>query len=954
MKLRLLLLCFTCICHLSDLLAEPPSYIQTNDGVIVFTDPVFTQTSKAIKLEVVSANIIRVIAAPGKEVLARHSLITVDIKKTGITWNLVPSKDYLTLKTSAISALVNLKTGVVSFRDNTGKKIITEKPVAGRSFQPAIFDGKRYYSLTQAFQSTEDDAWYGLGQHQDGIMNYRGQQVNFFQNNTEVAIPFLISSKNYGILWDNYSLTRAGDIRPLHQLSALQLYSKENEPGWLTASYANDKNRPQELVTERAETAINMEFLGDSRIQLPKEFNAAAGKVIWEGSIASYLNGIHQFRFTFGGSLKVWFDGKLVLDHWRKSWNPAPALIPVNMKTGEKVPVRIEWTPEGGESYMSLKWQEPLTPEEQNTFSFCSEAGQQIDYYFIYGANMDEVISGYRTLTGKAPIVPKWALGFWQSRERYKTQNEILSTVEEFRKRKIPIDNIVLDWSYWREAEWGSQDFDEKRFPSPDSMIEELHKKYNTRIMISVWPKFYEGIPAYKEFDKKGWLYKKNIADRQRDWIANGYISTFYDAFNENARKGFWDLINKKIYSKGIDAWWMDASEPDILSNVDPEKRKLQMNPTALGSAAEYLNAYPLQNAKGIYEGQRSTDPDKRVFLLTRSGFAGSQRYGAAIWSGDIGTTWRDMKYQIAAGVNFSMSGLPYWTMDIGGFVVPQKFESPDSASLEEWRELNTRWYQFGAFVPLFRAHGQFPFREIFNIAPEDHAAYKSFLFYDRLRYRLMPYIYSLAGATYHTNYTIMRGLVMDFAKDTAVLNIDDQYMFGPSFLISPVYEYRQTKRSLYLPKCAGWYDLYSGKWYAGGQKLIANAPYERMPVFVKAGSILPFGPELQYSSERSADTITLNIYAGADATFNLYEDEGTNYNYEKGAYAVIPIKYTEATNTVTIGDRKGTFDGIISTRTFRINLITPDKTMQLDMNGKCDEEVVYEGKKMQIKLRLR
>ena len=365
-----------------------------------------------------------------------QSLVTVYTKRSDLFWNVVPSKENLTLKTKKLTAIVNLKTGVVSFQDHNGKKILTEKPIGGRSFQSAVFDGKRYYNLTQTFQTTSDDAWYGLGQHQDGIMNYRGQQVTFFQNNTEVAIPFLISSKNYGILWDNYSLTKAGDVRPLHPLSSLQLFSKKNEPGWLTASYANDKRNAQNIITERAETSINMEFLGESKIQLPKEFNPATGIVTWEGSLASHFSGLHQFRFTFGGSLKVWLDGKLVLDHWRKAWNPAPALIPVNMKSGEKVPIRIEWIPEGGESYLSLKWQEPLSKEQQNTFSFSSEAGQQIDYYFIYGNNMDEVISGYRTLTGKAPIVPKWALGFWQSRERYKTQDEILSTVDEIQEKK--------------------------------------------------------------------------------------------------------------------------------------------------------------------------------------------------------------------------------------------------------------------------------------------------------------------------------------------------------------------------------------------------------------------------------------------------------------------------------------------------------------------------------------
>lgn len=926
-------------------MAAPPGFIQTKDGVIVYTNPAFTGTVNAVKLEVVTENIIRVLVAPAKEILPVESLVTVYSKRNDLAWTVYHSGESVSIKTKNLTAVVNTKTGAVSFLDSKGKKILSEKP--GQSFQPAVFDGKSFYHLTRTFQSVRGDAWYGLGQHQNGLINYRGQQTTFFQNNTEVAIPFLISNKNYGILWDNYSLTKAGDVRPFHPLSSLQLFSKNGEAGWLTASYSNDKNQPQHLFTERAESEINMEFLGDSKKILPLGFTAERGMVTWEGSIASNLEGLHQLHFTLGGSLKVWLNNQLVLDRWRKAWNPAPAIVPFNLKKGEQIPIKIEWIPEGGESYIAVKWQEPLSNEEQNCVSFSSEAGQQVDYYFVYGVNMDEVISGYRYLTGKAPIVPKWALGFWQSRERYKTQDEIISTMDEFRKRNIPIDNIVLDWSYWKEAAWGSQDFDETRFPSPDSMIDQLHKKYNAQIMISVWPKFYEGIPTYNEFDKNGWLYKRNIADSQRDWIGKGYVSTFYDAFNEKARKGFWDLINKKIYSKGIDAWWMDASEPDILSNVNPEKRKLQMSPTALGSAAAYLNAYPLQNAKGIYEGQRSTDPNKRVFLLTRSGFAGSQRYAAAIWSGDIGSTWHDMKAQIAAGINFSLSGLPYWTMDIGGFVVPEKFEKPNTENLEEWRELNARWTQFGAFVPLFRVHGQFPFREIFNTAPQDHPAYQSFLYYDKLRYRLLPYIYSLAGAAYHDNYTIMRGLAMDFASDTAVLNIGDQYMFGPSLLINPVYEYKQRSRQLYLPKSNGWYDLYSGKFYNGGQKINADAPYEKMPVFVKAGSIIPFGPALQYTSEKPADTITLHIYAGADAAFNLYEDEGTNYNYEKGAFSMIQIKYSQATNTVTIDDRKGSFNGMLSKRIFLIHIFKPGNEANNSLFEKNVKEAVYTGKKL-------
>ncbi|MFL9484344.1 TIM-barrel domain-containing protein [Chitinophagaceae bacterium LWZ2-11] len=936
----LLVLVSTNICLYSQSL-----FTQTKDGIIVYT-----ATSNAVKLEVVTDHIIRVIAIPGKDFAATESLITVYNKKNGLSWNVASSDKTVTLKTKYLTVAVNTQSGAVSFFDKDGKQIVAEKANGGREFKPVIIDGKPVYQLTQSYQLADNDACYGLGQHQNGIMNYKGHQVTFFQNNTEVAVPFLVSNKNYGILWDNYSITKVGDVRPLLPLSSFQLFSKKGEQGWLTASYSNNKSAPNDIVIVRPESNINMEFLGDSKIRLPKEFTPGTGIVTWEGSISSDLTGVHQFQLVFGGTLKVWLDNRLVFDRWRKAWNPASAIIAADIKSDKKIPIKIEWTPEGGESYISLKWQRPLSAEEKNIFSFSSEAGKQIDYYFIYGKNMDSVISGYRQLTGKAPIVPKWALGFWQSRERYKTEDEILSTVEEFRKRKIPFDNIVLDWNYWREPEWGSQEFDEARFPSPDSMIDVLHKKYKTQIMISVWPKFYEGISTYNEFNKNGWLYRRNIAERQRDWIGQGYHSTFYDAFNADAREAFWNLINKKLYSKGIDALWMDASEPDILSNVSAEKRKQQMTPTVLGSAAEYLNAYPLQNAKGIYEGQRATNPDKRVFLLTRSAFAGSQRYAASVWSGDIGSTWDDMKNQITAGVNYSMSGLPYWTMDVGGFVVPEKFEKPNAESLEEWRELMTRWSQFGSFVPLFRLHGQYPYREIFNTAPQEHPAYNSFVYYDKLRYRLMPYLYSLAGAAYHDNYTIMRGLPMDFANDTSVLNITDQYMFGSSLLINPVYSFKAKSRKLYLPKCAGWYDLYTGKYYLSGQSFEAEAPYEKMPVFVKAGSIIPFGPDLQYTSEKPADTLTLNIYTGADAAFNLYEDEGTNYNYEKGKYSIIPIVYNEKLKTITIEERKGDFDGMLKRKMFRLNIISADKPKQLKLD-ECDKSIMYEGERLSIKL---
>jgi len=359
-------------------------------------------------------------------------------------------------------------------------------------------------------------------------------------------------------------------------------------------------------------------------------------------------------------------------------------------------------------------------------------------------------------------------------------------------------------------------------------------------------------------------------------------------------------------------------------------------------------------NAKGIYEGQRVADSTKRVFLLTRSAFAGSQRYAASIWSGDIGARWEDMRTQISAGLNYSISGLPYWTLDIGGFATEVRYNKVPMAAAdeEEWRELQTRWYQWGAFLPLFRSHGQFPVREIFNIAPEDHPAYKSMLYYNQLRYRLLPYNYSLAGHTYHHDYTLLRGLVMDFAADKKTWNIGDQFMFGPSLLVAPVYTYKARTRTLYLPEGQGWYDLYSGKFYEGGQTITSAAVYERTPVFIKAGSIIPTGPALQYTSEKAADPLTLNIYTGKDASFTLYEDEGINYNYEQGKFTEIPFSFNQATNTLTIGDRTGSFAGMLKSRTIYIKVVSAAQAMPFAFDGKeTGRKIEYKGKKIVIRL---
>jgi alpha-D-xyloside xylohydrolase len=946
---RFALLTAACLLPAGLVLAQKATVQKQADGIVVHLPGSHDNGTRTLRLRVVSDKVIHVQASPADTISAVRSLMIVEQKAPAPTWQYKEKKGLATISTAGLRATVSLSTGQVSFTDLQGRLLLRERANGGRTFTPITLEGRPFYRIEQVFSSPEDEALYGLGQHQNGVMNYRGQQVELAQNNTDVAVPFLVSSRNYGLLWDNYSITKVGDTRDYEPLSALKLYSRDGQQGWLTATYVR-KDRPAEIVAQRPESVLSYEYLEDQK-NFPAGLKLGQTLASWEGSIESGTSGLHHFLLKNAGYVKFYLDGKLQVDKWRQAWNPGTSVVSINLEKGRKYPIKIEWNPDGDESYLGLKWLSPLSGQSRQEYGFESEAGPSLDYYFVGGNNLDEVISGYRQLTGKAPMVPKWALGLWQSRERYKTQQEILDVAAEFRRRRIPLDNIVLDWSYWKPAEWGSQEFDPARFADPAAMIKTLHEQDNLHFMISVWAKFYEGIPAYNDFRAKGYLYPRNIANRTKDWIAPGYTSTFYDAFNPRARQAFWDLMNTKLFAKGIDAWWMDASEPDIYSNTNVQTRKELMTPTAIGPAAQYFNGFPLQNAKGIYEGQRQTAPNQRVFLLTRSGFAGSQRYAAAIWSGDIGSRWEDFRNQIPAGLNFSLSGIPYWTTDIGGFAVERRYEKPNAQDLEEWRELQARWFQFGAFCPLFRVHGQFPFREIFNIAPEGHPAYQSMLYYDQLRYRLMPYFYSLAGKVYHENYTLMRSLMLDFSADPAVRSIGNQFMCGPSLLVSPVTEYQARSKSLYLPAGTGWYNFYSGQFLSGGQQLAEAAPLERLPLFVPEGAILPVGPEMQYASEQPADPITLYVFTGKDGQFTLYEDEDVNYNYEQGAFAAIALRYDEKAQALTIGARKGSFPGMLAQRTFNVVWMTKDRPVPLDFTKAASQTVRYSGSAVTVRM---
>ncbi|MCC8153953.1 MAG: DUF5110 domain-containing protein, partial [Tannerellaceae bacterium] len=658
---------------------------------------------------------------------------------------------------------------------------------------------------------------------------------------------------------------------------------------------------------------------------LPETFPTGKAYATWEGEIEPQETGDFRFKLHYAGYTKVFINNEeIVSERWRAAWNPNDYKMNTTLEKGKKYPFRVEWHPDGDVSYLGLKVLSPLSEDEQNQLAFWSEMGDEIDYYFIAGGDMDGVISQYRAVTGKSQIMPKWAMGYWLSRERYKTQQELEEALDEYRKRNVPLDVIVQDWSYWPVTDWGSHEFDKERFPDPAGMVKHVHDQ-NARIMISVWPKFYVTTEHYKELDALGAMYQQAVKDSIRDWIYPGYVGSFYDAYNADARKLFWEQMNEHLYSLGIDAWWMDASEPNVQDNTDMEYRKMLCGPTALGPSTKYFNAYALMNAEAIYDGQRGVNPDDRVFLLTRSGFAGQQRYSTATWSGDIATRWEDMKAQMSAGLNFAMSGIPYWTMDIGGFSVENRYmrAKEGSEDMREWRELNTRWYQYGAFCPLFRSHGQYPYREIYHISPEGTPTYSSMKYYTELRYKLMPYIYSLAGLTWFDDYTIMRALVMDYTNDKNTWEIDDQFMFGPAFMACPVYEYKARNRDVYFP--AGlWYDYYSGKTIQGGKTMNVDAPYEYMPLYVRAGSIIPTGKVIQSTAEEQKD-LTVYVYAGTDGNFTLYEDNGVTYDYEKGNYTQIKFSYNDGNQSLIVGERNGAYDGMPAERDITVIYITPE-----------------------------
>lgn len=923
--------------------------LPAGNGIVVTTDD-----GTKVRVLLPGENLVRVSAVPAGADFAPDNSLVVPVTVPGFSdFRVKDEGNRVVLSTPAVNVAVGYSDGQVTFYDRNGRLLVAEKH-DGRRFEPIEVEGTKGWTVSQRWASPDDkEGLYGLGQHQSGEWNYKGKNEELFQYNTKVSVPFIVSTNGYGILWDSYSLCRFGNPDDYLQLGdAFTLYDKDGREGALTGTYTDKAGN----VMTRREPAIYFEHLkrGDLGhvVNLPEDFPFKGSTVVYEGEIEPDVTGDFNFNLYYSGYQTVYINNEVaVAERWRTAWNPNSYKFKVRLKKGERVPVRIEWRPNGDVAYCGLRVYKPVAPGTENDICWWGEMQDMIDYYLIASESMDGVIGGYRALTGKAPVMPRWAMGYWQSREKYNTQDEVLATLGEYRRRQIPIDNIVIDWLHWPQDAWGSHEFDPVRFPNPRMMVDSIHRM-GGHVMVSVWPKFYATTEHFKEFDRNGWMYRQAITDSIRDWVGPGYLGSFYDAYHPGARKLFWQQMKEHYYPLGIDAWWMDASEPNVRDCVDIEYRKALCGPTALGPSTKYFNAYALMNALAIYEGQRTTTADdRRVFLLTRSGFAGQQRYSTATWSGDIATRWEDMKAQIAAGLNFSMSGVPFWTMDIGGFCVEDRYvkaqklfdkTGEENEDLKEWRELNTRWFQFGAFCPLYRAHGQWPFREIYNIAPEEHPAYESMVYYTRLRYSLMPYLYSLNGHVHFKDYTMMRPLVMDFTPDVLTRDIADQFMLGPAFMAAPVTERGARRRSVYFPQGETWYDWYSGESIAGGTRKDVDAPYNRMPLYVRSGSIVPVGPDLQWSDERPADEITLYIYAGKDGAFSLYEDEDNNYNYEKGAFSTIDFTWDDKARRLTVGERRGRFAGMFDKRKFKL--------VRIDRDGQHPSvELVYTGEEISV-----
>lgn len=821
MKQRSIIL--ICLLVAGQLFAQ--QYQKTNLGLKTKTQSI------DLEIQFYSPSIVRVLKSPAGIGFKKESLSV--IKKPQETKFTIQQKGaILSLKSEKMKVDVDLKSGNVSYYTVAGAQLLSEA-ASGATFTDFDDAGSKTYSVNQLFTLDKNEAVYGLGQQQRGKLSLRNAKINMVQGNLDDYVPFMVSTKGYGLFWDNYS------------------------------------------------------------------------------------------------------------------------------------PTTFEDTPE--------------------STSFKSEVGDCIDYYFMVGGTIDGSIAGMRELTGQAPLFPLWTFGYWQSKERYKSQNELVGVVNKYRELGVPLDGIIQDWQYWgNNYLWNAMDFHNPEFPKPKKMVDEIHKM-NAHLIISIWSSFGPQTRQFREMQPKGMLLNFGTWPQSgiETWPPNrDYPSGVqpYDPYNPEAREIYWKYLNKGLFSLGIDGWWMDSSEPDHM-DFKPSDFDLK---TYLGSFRKVRNAFPLMTVGGVSEHQRATSADKRIFILTRSAFAGQQRYGANTWSGDVNSSWQSLRNQIPAGLNFSMSAIPYWNTDIGGFFAGSyKKGWGDGTKNPSFQELYVRWLQFGAFTPMMRSHGTDIPREIYNFGKKGETIYDAIAKTIDLRYSLLPYIYSAAWDITNNQSTMMRALVMDF-NDSKVIDMNNEYLFGKSILVAPVVNAQYTPETtvksneetgwnkdndangakvqavtftqakstkVYLPEGTAWYDFWTNEKINGGQEIEKATTIDEIPLYIKAGSIIPFGPQVQYATEKKWDNLEIRIYPGANGEFTLYEDENDNYNYEKGAFSTIKFEWKDKSKTLNISKISGGFNGILTNRTFNIVLVDKQNTAGGIKSSKINKTIQYSGKAASVKL---
>jgi len=750
------------------------------------------------------------------------------------------------LRLPGIACEIDTRAGILRFYDREGHLLLQETP-GGRRLDER--------GASQSFASPADEHLFGTGCFQDGALDLRRRPRRLTQVNTQISLPFLLSSRGYGLLWCNEGMS---------ELNAPSLA--------LTLTRAEGDSRTETVdVTTGAGSA-----------------KATRQSALFEGRFALQEAGPVAFLLDIGQKMAsrhcVEIDGKTLLDI-SNLWLPPTCGFIADLTKGDHQ-VRVRATSKDA----PVLYYEPA----QDRTSWRSPVADAIDYVVIAGPDADRIMAGYRELIGATPIFPLWSYGYIHCRERFSSQAEILDTAREFRRRKLPFDLIVQDWQYWGKYGWNAMRFDEAFYPDPRKMIEELHA-IDARFMLSVWAK----VPRETEFGKifadKGYLIPGT------DWV---------DFFNEEAAAFYAENENRRLASLGIDAWWQDATEPE---NDDLAGRM-----TAAGPGDGVRLAYPLQVSRTVYEAQRRYAPDRRVMILTRCAFIGQQRFAAATWSGDIGNDWDSLKRQIPAGLNMAAAGYPYWTVDAGGFFRPGDSQYGDPA----YHERFLRWFQYATFLPLQRVHGYQTRTEFWNYGERVEAVARTYL---DLRYRLLPYIYSLAGATWRTGAPILRPFVFDFRGDRQALDETHAYMFGPAFHVAPVLAEGVDDWNVYLPESlGGWHDFWTGERRAGGRRHEVPAPLERLPLHVRAGTILPVGPSLQSTAKATGRELDLILFPGRDGAFTLHEDGGLDFGYESGQFSLIEMSWNDRKGELTIAGRKGGFPNMPENRRFRIRIAQP------------------------------